>query len=232
MQLPQPCIWLHCPPACSSPPPHSSIQSISHLLPQARRNRIFLLMEEVRRLRIQERLKGGEHASAPIEQQVAEELGDATFSSALPFLPKLTESNLDQYFGFYYIVVCAIIVFGGLVAPILEVKLGLGGTSYQEFIQGARLPAQLSEVDPIVASFCGGAVGVLSAFLLVEVKNVKAQQGARCIYCSGTGYLECGSCQGEGCSECSRTGKVMCTSCLCTGKKLATEHDVRADPFT
>jgi hypothetical protein len=23
----------------------------------------------------------------------------------------------------------------------------------------------------------------------------------------------------------------MCTSCLCTGKKLATEYDVRADPF-
>ena len=23
----------------------------------------------------------------------------------------------------------------------------------------------------------------------------------------------------------------MCTACLCTGKSLATEHDVRADPY-
>lgn len=32
-----------------------------------------------------------------------------------------------------------------------------------------HLPAQLAEVDPIVASFCGGAVGVVSALLVVEV---------------------------------------------------------------
>ena len=207
-------------------------QAAAIALVQARRNRIFLLMEEVRRLRIQERLKGGDHASVPIAEQMQEELGDDTFSSALPFLPKLTEANLDRYFGFYYIIVCAIIVFGGLVAPILEVRLGLGGTSYQEFIRSMHLPMQLSDVDPIVASFCGGAVGVLSAFLLVEVKNIRGQQDRRCIYCTGTGYLECGSCHGDGCSACSSTGKVMCTSCLCTGKKLATEHDIRADPFT
>ena len=188
-------------------------------------------MEEVRRLRIQERLKGGDHHKVPIAEQIHKELDDDAFSSALPFLPKLTEANLDRYFSMYYAIVIAIIVFGGLVAPILKVKLGLGGTSYPDFIQSVRLPNQLAEVDPIVASFCGGAVGVLSALLLVEVKNIKGQQASRCVYCTGTGYLECGSCRGDGCGECSFTGKVMCTSCLCTGKKLATEHDVRADPF-
>lgn len=34
-----------------------------------------------------------------------------------------------------------------------------------------HLPAQLAEVDPIVASFCGGAVGVVSALLVVEVSG-------------------------------------------------------------
>jgi hypothetical protein len=34
-----------------------------------------------------------------------------------------------------------------------------------------HLPAQLAEVDPIVASFCGGAVGVVSALLVVEVRK-------------------------------------------------------------
>jgi hypothetical protein len=43
------------------------------------------------------------------------------------------------------------------------------GSSYPEFITGMHLPAQLAEVDPIVASFCGGAVGVVSALLVVEV---------------------------------------------------------------
>jgi hypothetical protein len=44
------------------------------------------------------------------------------------------------------------------------------GSSYPEFIQSLHLPAQLAEVDPIVASFCGGAVGVVSALLVVEVR--------------------------------------------------------------
>lgn len=39
-----------------------------------------------------------------------------------------------------------------------------------------HLPAQLAEVDPIVASFCGGAVGAISALLVVEVR--RAQQAA------------------------------------------------------
>ena len=47
-----------------------------------------------------------------------------------------------------------------------------------------------SEVDPIVASFSGGAVGVISSLMVVEINNVKQQEHKRCRYCHGTGvYL-------------------------------------------
>ena len=46
-----------------------------------------------------------------------------------------------------------------------------------------HLPIQLAAVDPIVASFCGGAVGVLSALMVVEINNAKAQEKRRCQYC-------------------------------------------------
>lgn len=131
-----------------------------------------------------------------------------------------------------------IITFGGLVSPILEVKLGLGGSSYRDLIANMHLPVQLAQVrlgwaaatgdgatcgpgracgaciepspvccgsalasaspcvwsackqsergapplgaqvDPIVASFCGGGVGVLTALLIVEANNAKMQVGA------------------------------------------------------
>lgn len=46
-----------------------------------------------------------------------------------------------------------------------------------------------SEVDPIVASFSGGAVGVISALMVVEINNVKLQEHKRCKYCLGTGMI-------------------------------------------
>ncbi len=60
------------------------------------------------------------------------------------------------------------------------------GTTYSEFIKMMHLPSQLAHVDPIVASFCGGAVGVLSAFMVVEANNAKAQEKRRCQYCEVT----------------------------------------------
>jgi len=197
----------------------------------ARRNKIFLMMEEVRRLRIQQRLKGGEVLPA-------QELAEEKYVSALPFLPPLSEKTLNQYYTFYASFVALVILFGGLLSPMLQLRLGLGGTSYLDFLVSAHLPSQLAQVDPIVASFCGGSVGVLSALLVVEVNNVKAQKRNRCHYCDGTGYLSCGNCVGVGVEEggaacvcCAGTGKVMCTGCLCTGKQMATEHDPRIDPF-
>ena len=49
------------------------------------------------------------------------------------------------------------------------------GTSYMDVIKLLHLPTQLAEVDPIVASFCGGSVGVLTALLIVEANNAKMQ---------------------------------------------------------
>lgn len=223
---------------------------------QSRRNKIFLLMEEVRRLRIQQRLKE-DASSVPVPVRI--ETGSfkaESFKSALPFMPPISERTLADYYKYFASIVSATILFGGIVAPVLEVRLGLGGTTYKDFIHSVHLPEQLAQVDPIVASFCGGAVGVLSALLLVEVNNIKEHEAARCFYCIGTGYLNCGQCGGTGkgpivvdgsaargmrpyngngaacmCPNCSSTGRVMCTTCLCTGKQLATEHDVRLDPF-
>ncbi|KAL4422717.1 hypothetical protein ABPG75_008914 [Micractinium tetrahymenae] len=198
----------------------------------SRRNRIFLLMEEVRRLRIQLRLRG-------VAEDKESILAEEQYPSSIPFFPPITEKTIQLYMRLYAVTVAGIIAFGGLVAPTLEVKLGVGGTSYFDFIRSMHLPTQLAEVDPIVASFCGGGVGVLTALLIVEANNAKMQEKRRCIYCEGTGYLTCGSCVGMGasaggelCANCAGTGRVMCTSCLCTGKKLATEHDPRVDPFT
>eukprot|EP00884_Botryococcus_braunii_P021140 jgi/Botrbrau1/770/Bobra.0181s0024.2 len=214
---------------------------------QSRRNKIYFLMEEVRRLRIQQRMKGGQMSKE-------EELGEERYPSVVPFFPPLTDETIKDYANFYFTAVSAIILFGGIIAPILEVRLGIGGTSYSDFIRGLHLPAQLAEVDPIVASFCGGAVGVLTTLLVLEANNSKVVAKNRCIYCGGTGYVTCGACGGktvgpipltvdangakqplateDRCATCSGTGKVACIACFCTGKKVARESDPRLDPFS
>ncbi|XP_059627814.1 protein ORANGE-GREEN, chloroplastic-like [Cornus florida] len=219
---------------------------------RSRRNKIFLHMEEVRRLRIQQRIRSAELGILTEEQE--NELPN--FPSFIPFLPPLCSANLKQYYATCFSLIAGIILFGGLVAPTLEIKLGLGGTSYEDFIRNMHLPLQLIEVDPIVASFSGGVVGVISALMVVEINNVKLQEHKRCKYCLGTGYLACARCSSTGalvliepvatvnggdqplsspkterCSNCSGSGKVMCPTCLCTGMAMASEHDPRIDPF-
>ncbi|XP_042419412.1 protein ORANGE, chloroplastic-like [Zingiber officinale] len=219
---------------------------------RSRRNKIFLHMEEVRRLRIQQRIKNAELGTFNEKQE--SELPD--FPSFIPFLPPLTPANLKLYYATCFTLIGGIIIFGGLLAPTLELKLGIGGTSYADFIRSVHLPMQLSQVDPIVASFSGGAVGVISALMVVEINNVKQQEQKRCKYCLGTGYLACARCSSTGtlvlaepvatvnpidrplspprterCSNCSGSGKVMCPTCLCTGMAMASEHDPRIDPF-
>ena len=48
-----------------------------------------------------------------------------------------------------------------------------------------HLPSNLAAVDPIVAAFCGGSVGVLSALLVVEANNAKVG------FPVSTGRLQC-----------------------------------------
>lgn len=140
---------------------------------ESRRNKVFLLLEEIRRLRIQLQLKSRGNGSSE------EDMG---YESVVPIINQsslLQEKNMKKYIGIYMWVVAGVILFGGLVAPSLEVRMGLGGTSYLEFIQSMHLPEQLAEVDPIVASFCGGAVGALSTLLVVDLNNVRSQQRNR-----------------------------------------------------
>ncbi|KAJ8421276.1 hypothetical protein Cgig2_026807 [Carnegiea gigantea] len=236
---------------------------------RSRRNKIFLLMEEVRRLRIQQRIKGMKMANEEGEEE-ANEMPE--IPSIIPFLPHVTPESLKRLYLTSFSFISGIIIFGGLVAPTLELKLGIGGTSYEDFIRNLHLPLQLRhvlkqfssqfshpngvQVDPIVASFAGGAVGVISALMLIEVNNVEQQEKKRCKYCHGSGYLACARCSASGvclktepisisgdfnhplqaptiqrCSNCSGTGKVMCPTCLCTGMIMASEHDRRIDPF-
>ncbi|CAI8602430.1 unnamed protein product [Vicia faba] len=221
---------------------------------KSRRNKIFLLMEEVRRLRVQQRLRRIQRAFSEEGEEDANEMPE--IPSSIPFLPHVTPNNLKKLYLTGASFISAIIVFGGLIAPTLELKLGIGGTSYEDFIRNLHLPLQLSQVDPIVASFSGGAVGVISVLMLIEANNVEQQEKTRCKYCLGTGYLACARCSTSGvclnidpisasgttvrplqvpttkrCPNCSGAGKVMCPTCLCTGMKMASEHDLRIDPF-
>lgn len=221
---------------------------------RSRRNKIFLLMEEVRRLRIQQRIKCKTVSDDSREEDAVDEMPE--MQSSIPFLPRVTPKTLKQLYLTSFSFVSGIIIFGGLIAPTLELKLGIGGTSYEDFIRSMHLPLQLSQVDPIVASFSGGAVGVISALMLIEANNVEQQESKRCRYCHGTGYLSCARCSASGvclgidpislasasnsplripkterCSNCSGSGKVMCPTCLCTGMTMASEHDPRFDPF-
>jgi hypothetical protein len=218
-------------------------------------------MEEVRRLRIQLRLRGGAEDKDTL-------LAEEAYPSTIPFFPPVTEKTVQLYTRLYAAIVAAIIAFGGIVAPVLEVKLGIGGgrsccaragtrdawcwlagmaagwllcwragcptctprqtneahlehpttrricrhssppslnpshhpphpahltpshhtpasphlppaagSSYFDFINGLHLPPQMAAVDPIVASFCGGGVGVLTSLLIVEKNNAKLQVG-------------------------------------------------------
>ncbi|KAH9307739.1 hypothetical protein KI387_035650 [Taxus chinensis] len=153
---------------------------------RSRRNKIFLLMEEVRRLRVQQRIRIAEMNSAGDE--IENEMPD--IPSSIPFLPHMTPAALRKLYATCFSFIAGIIMFGGLIAPSLELKLGLGGTSYEDFIRNMHLPMQLSQVDPIVASFSGGAVGVISALMVVEANNVEQQMHKRCRYCHGTGMYQ------------------------------------------
>ncbi|TXG58224.1 hypothetical protein EZV62_016053 [Acer yangbiense] len=233
---------------------------------KSRRNKIFLLMEELRRLRVQQRIKSVKIIDENGEED-ANELLD--IPSSIPFLPPMAntedlEAALSDVLIAYirdhliwgpYCTNCKFLIVTSYELK-LELKLGIGGTSYEDFIRSLHLPLQLSQVDPIVASFSGGAVGVISALMLIEANNVEQQEKKRCKYCHGTGYLACARCSSSGvslsidpisvsnasdlplrvpttqrCPNCSGAGKVMCPTCLCTGTMMASEHDPRIDPF-
>ncbi|CAI5991246.1 unnamed protein product [Closterium sp. NIES-65] len=144
----------------------------------SRRNRIFLLLEEIRRLRIQQEIKNAEESrnraaaaaaraklgGLPVEEE--EEMPE--YPSSIPFLPPLKTDTLKEYYITFAFLVASLIIFGGLVAPTLQLRLGMGGTSYEDFIASMHLPRQLRQVDPIVAFLTGGGRGGAVTIVLSE----------------------------------------------------------------
>ncbi|KAE8726958.1 putative valacyclovir hydrolase [Hibiscus syriacus] len=201
---------------------------------RSRRNKIFLLIEEVRRLRIQQRIKNVKVINENGDEET-DEMPDNP--SSIPFFSHKTPKTMKQLYFTSLAFISRIIVFGDLIAPTLELKLGLGGTSYEDFIRSMHLLLQLSQVDPIVASFSGGAVGVISALMLIEANNVEQCTAGGVslsidpISLSSASERTLKVPTTERCLNYSGSGKVMCPTCLCTGMLMASEHDPRIDPF-
>ena len=84
---------------------------------QSRRNKIFLLMEEVRRLRIQQRMRMKTVSSSAPMDGPGETSSDTdeSYPSFIPFFPPVNEKTMKLYTNLYYVTVAAIIMFGGLV---------------------------------------------------------------------------------------------------------------------
>ena len=71
-------------------------------------------------------LQGGERTR---EEEVAEE----EFPSVIPLLPPLTKDTWNDYLKMYLSAVALLIIFGGLVAPALELRMGVGGEPSPQF---------------------------------------------------------------------------------------------------
>ena len=61
------------------------------------------------------------------ERTREEEVADEEFPSVIPLLPPLTKDTWNDYIKMYMSAVALLIVFGGLVAPALELRMGVGG---------------------------------------------------------------------------------------------------------
>ena len=61
------------------------------------------------------------------ERKKEEEIKEDIYPSVVPFLPPLTDATIKEYWTFYLSAVAVIITFGALLAPALELHLGMGG---------------------------------------------------------------------------------------------------------
>jgi hypothetical protein len=153
-----------------------------------RQDTISLLTGEVTRLKGQMQTAQGlssdngslGHSAATLSAPISNGRAAAALPPAAAFpapsfaAPAATASSLPSIFsgdgkkdvGLYGASVAAVVFFAGVVAPVLEDKVGLGGPAYYDFIASRGLPTQMAEVDPIIASHAGGAVGIMTAQLL------------------------------------------------------------------
>ncbi|KAJ4957261.1 hypothetical protein NE237_014044 [Protea cynaroides] len=83
------------------------------------RNKIFLLMEEVRRLRVRQCIKN----SKIIDDSSEEAYEMPEIPSSIPFLPHVTPKTLQQLYLTSFSFISGIIIFGGLLAPTEDNRL-------------------------------------------------------------------------------------------------------------
>jgi hypothetical protein len=82
---------------------------------------VLLHCGQVRRLRIQQRMKSEEKGATAFDDN--EEMLE--YTSSIPLLPPLTAATLQQYFASCLSLVAGIILFGGLIAPIVRLFIDL-----------------------------------------------------------------------------------------------------------
>ena len=80
------------------------------------------------------------------------------YPSVVPFLPPLTDATIKDYWTFYLGAVAAIITFGALLAPALELHLGMGGTIGRLLEQAARwFQGRLGDPTTLLSGVCMAA---------------------------------------------------------------------------
>lgn len=151
----------------------------------ARQDKISLLTEEVKLLKgrmgmAESRMnsRGWSFDSNGSSQQaglILSKLQNGDMSAAIgqdaSFVEQLlSDKALQSSTASYALAVAAVVFTGGVVAPVVEEKLGLGAAAYYDYIASQDLPVTLAEVDPVTSAVSGGAVGVLTAQLLDEAK--------------------------------------------------------------
>lgn len=154
----------------------------------ARQDKISLLTEEVKLLRgrmgVTESRMGSRsnawslpsltngNGSSQQAGLILSQLQGAEAGAAGPsFLESLlSDKSVQSSTASYALAVAAVVFAGGVAAPVVEEKLGLGAAAYYDYIASQDLPVTLAEVDPITSAVSGGAVGVLTAQLLAEAK--------------------------------------------------------------
>lgn len=82
----------------------------------------------------------------------------------------------------------------------------------------------MQEVEGFSQAFVGGAIGVMSVALYVEIRKITEKNLEGCPYCLGNGVILCGVCVGSGmlngsaCPNCDTNGHITCINCKGDGR--------------
>ena len=94
------------------------------------------------------------------EPSTEEEVREEKFQSAVPLFPPLSEQTVQMYWQFYVCAVGFIILFGGLLSPILEVRMGLGGELCRwQYLRIDHLKALVAILPVVGVVAAGKSVG-------------------------------------------------------------------------